>query len=500
MPNAVTDHLRGRRLRGSAWLESDERFRVEYRRMRRRVPVYRAVIGVLRVLHRLTANEVQARARMTVTWWPRIGPDGGIYAMPKLWTMKEGGDAEPDPPATEAEMWRRLASGELRPPVVRDGVRSSSGADELRRRASFAARLARAISADEWPQMIHEYERRRTILRRLRRGEIPEGNRFVESGAVPPGVRPPLFGYARYHSVGDRPLDEPSDRLMDEAWVLNRTPPALHRPWSAGRRRYPGAFFGPMFGELGRTVPGAEANPEFLSLRAAYGVWWAGAASKRNEARVLRGSRVVRAKDLVRFGHAELHHVGLAPKPARGPAWVRPWEPPRPVEVTDDVVDVVAGVAKSGAGAGGSGVSGGGEPGSASEVRGRDVSGAGAASSAGVTGGAGVARIAVVAAKGLAAPVPRRVQMRARRAYDRRVRPGGALEEAIGRAVAAGDGVRARPSRELPAMDPAPDGRALGVHPWPAAPGWSDAAADSARGTFSSGRSRDVGRGGSPER
>ncbi|WP_439675518.1 hypothetical protein [Embleya sp. MST-111070] len=491
MPNAVTDHLRGRRLRGSAWLESDERFRVEYRRMRRRVPVYRAVIGVLRVLHRLTADEVQARARMTVTWWPRIGPDGGIYAMPKLWTMKEGGDAEPDPPATEAEMWRRLASGGLRPPVVKDGVRPSGSANELRRNASFAARLARAVSADEWPQMIHEYERRRTVLRQLRRGVVPEGNRLVESGAVPRGARPPLFGYARQHWVGDRPLDEASDRLMDEAWVLNRTPPPLHRPWSAGRRRNAGAFFGPMFGELGRTVPGAEANPEFLSLRAAYGVWWAGAASKRNEARVLRGSRVVRARDLVRFAHTELHHLGLAPKPETGPGWVRPWEPPRPVEVTDEVITAVAAVGKSGA-------------------RGADSQTL--ASEPEPPGGAGTrqtpvrdATRAVITAKGLAAPLPSSVPMRARRAYDRRVRPGGSLEEAIGRAVTAGDGVRARPSRGLPGMDPVPDGRTPGVHPWLPAPGSSGdlpgGSSDPTRGTFSSGRSRDdVGRGRSLER
>ncbi|WP_406285496.1 hypothetical protein [Embleya sp. NBC_00896] len=473
MPNAITDHVRGRKLQGSAWLESDERFRVEYRRMRRRVPVYRAIIGGLRLLHRLTADETQKRADMSVRWWPRIGPHGEIYAMPKLWTMKEGDDTKPDPPATEAEMWKQLESGKLSPPIVEDGVRPSGSADELRRNASFAARLARAISADEWPQIIHEYERRKEILKQLRKGVIPEGNWLVETGAVPEGVRPPLFGYARYHWVGDRPLDQASDRLMDEAWVLNRTPPRLHIPWSRGRRRYSGAFFGPMFGELGRTVPGAEANPEFLSLRAAYGVWWPHHASKKNEARVLRGSRVVRAKDLVRFAHTELHWHGLAPEPKRGPAWVRPWEPPRPVEITDEVVTTMARVAKS-------------EPASsptAQRAPSRD------------------AVAAVVAAHGLAAPLPQRVQMPVRRAYDRKARAGGALDQAIARAVTTGDGVvRARPSRGLPAIDPAPDDRPAGVHPWQSTPGPPGGSPDVVRGTFSSGRSRDVDRGKSLDR
>lgn len=474
MPNAITDHVRGRKLHGSAWLESDERFRIEYRRMRRRVPLYRVAIGGLRLLHRLTADATQARAKLSVTWWPRIGPYGGIYAMPKLWTMKEGSDNDPDPPATEAEMWERLASGTLRPPVVEGGVRSSGSADQLRANASLAARLARAVSADEWPQMIHEYEHRKAILKQLRKGVIPEGNWLVETGAVPEGVRPPLFGYARYHSVGDRPLDLASDRLMDEAWVLNRTPPTLHIPWSRGRERYAGAFFGPMFGELGRTVPGAEANPEFLSLRAAYGVWWAKNASKKNEARVLHGSRVVRAKDLVRFAQTELHRHGLAPKPKSEPAWVRPWEPPRPVEITDDVVTTVARVAKA-------------EP-----PTGPTAPRVPPARPAAAT---------VVAANGPAAPLPSRVQMVARRAYDRKVQADGALYQAIAAAVTAGDGtVRARPARGLPAIDPPADGRVPGVHPWQPAPESSGGSSHAVRGTFSSGGSRDVGRGKSMER
>lgn len=293
MANALSDHLRGRKLVGRAWIESDERFRIEYRRMRRRVPMYRVAIGALRLLHRLTATERQKQADLGVTWWPRVGPDGEMYAMPKLWTIDEREPTDkqtPGPPRTEAELYRRWEAGEWSEPKNGAETRTTGSPAELRRVASFAARLARTVSGDEWPQIIHEYERRKAILAQLRAGVVPEGNRYVESGAVPPGVRPPLHGWARYQWVGDRPLDLVSDRLMDRSWVLGRTPARQYQPWSAGRVAYPGAYFGPMFGELGRTVVGGEANPEFLSLRVAYGVWWGQNASMKGRPDPARGA------------------------------------------------------------------------------------------------------------------------------------------------------------------------------------------------------------------
>ncbi|MFI6982243.1 hypothetical protein ACIBSV_27070 [Embleya sp. NPDC050154] len=450
MANALSDHLRGRKLVGRAWIESDERFRIEYRRMRRRVPMYRVALGALRLLHRLTADERQGQADLSVTWWPRVGPDGEMYAMPKLWTIDEREPADrqtPGPPRTEAELYRRWEAGEWSEPKSGAEARSTGDPAELRRVASFAARLARTVSGDEWPQVIHEYERRKAILAQLRAGIVPEGNRYVESGAVPPGVRPPLHGWARYHWVGDRPLDLDSDRLMDRAWVLGRTPPREYRPWSAGRVNYAGAYFGPMFGELGRTVAGGEANPEFLSLRVAYGVWWGSNASMKGESRILRGARMVRLRDLARFAHAEAAHLGLAPAPRKAPGAAPRWENPAPEEVTDEVVTAVARFARS-------------------EVPTDAVAPAEPSTGRPSTRSAAAE---VAAEAGPQAPTPARVWMDMPRPYDRSLRAGGALSAATIAAIAAG-WAKQVPSRGLPGMDPGPDGRPLGVHPWRPAP------------------------------
>ncbi|WP_406299993.1 hypothetical protein OG948_32995 [Embleya sp. NBC_00888] len=446
MANALSDHLRGRKLVGRAWIESDERFRIEYRRMRRRVPMYRVAIGALRLLHRLTATERQKQADLGVTWWPRVGPDGEMYAMPKLWTIDEREPTDkqtPGPPRTEAELYRRWEAGEWSEPKNGAETRTTGSPAELRRVASFAARLARTVSGDEWPQIIHEYERRKAILAQLRAGVVPEGNRYVESGAVPPGVRPPLHGWARYQWVGDRPLDLVSDRLMDRSWVLGRTPARQYQPWSAGRVAYPGAYFGPMFGELGRTVVGGEANPEFLSLRVAYGVWWGQNASMKGEARILRGARMVRLRDLARFAHAEAAHLGLAPAPRKAPSAAPRWENPAPEEVTDEVVTAVARFARSAV------------PTDAvapvEPSTGRPSTRSAAAE--------------VAAEAGAQAPTPAQVWMDMPRPYDRSLRADGALSAATIAAITAG-WAKQVPSRGLPGMDPGPGSRPLGVHPW----------------------------------
>ncbi len=70
----------------------------------------------------------------------------------------------------------------------------------LRSRTSFASRLARATSADEWPQIIAEYENRK-------------------AGGPP-----------RYHYVGHRPLNETSHALMDESWARGPAAVSAARP------------------------------------------------------------------------------------------------------------------------------------------------------------------------------------------------------------------------------------------------------------------------------
>lgn len=417
--------------------------------MRRRVPMYRVAIGALRLLHRLTADERQKQADLGVTWWPRVGPDGRMYAMPKLWTIDEREPTDkqtPGPPRTEAELYRRWEAGEWSEPKGGAETRSTGDPAELRRVASFAARLARVVSGDEWPQMIHEYERRKAILAQLRAGVVPEGNRYVENGSVPPGVRPPLHGWAGYHWVGDRPLDLDSDRLMDRAWVLGRTPPRQYQPWSAGRVTFAGAYFGPMFGELGRTVVGGEANPEFLSLRVAYGVWWEQNASMKGEARILRGARMVRLRDLARFAHAEAAHVGLAPAPRKAAGAAPSWETPAPEEVTDEVVTAVARFARSEVST------------DAAAHAERSIGPSSAVSAA-------AAAAEVAAQAGPHDPTPARVWMDRPPPYDRSLRAGGALSASTIAAITAG-WAKQVPSRGLPGMDPKPDGRPLGVHPW----------------------------------
>ncbi|MGZ0146144.1 hypothetical protein ACXJJ3_03685 [Kribbella sp. WER1] len=239
-------------LGGTAWLDSDERVAWETRIMRRRVPLYRAGIAALRALNTLT----RGRPSLRVTRWERVGPHGATYAMDKLETMT----GRTDHPVTSRS--------------------------ELRARTSFASRLARAVSADEWPQIIAEYDRRR-------RGERPQ-----------------------YHYVGHRPLNAASHALMDEAWVRGELPTDEFRAWNVLKHEDDGAFYSEFFTHgNARGYPGGETNPGFRRGRIMFDVAWRDKATLPLERQILRRSRVLRAKELVKFLRTELREAVHPPAP-----------------------------------------------------------------------------------------------------------------------------------------------------------------------------------------
>lgn len=244
-----------RRLVGTAWLDSDERTRWETRVMRRRVPLYRIGIVALRAFNALTGGP-----SLKVTRWERLGPRGETFVMDKLETMT----GRTDHPVTSRA--------------------------ELRARTSFASRLARAISADEWPQIISEYERRR-------RGERPQ-----------------------YRYVGHRPLNAESHALMDEAWVRGELPTDQFRAWNVLKFEDEGAFYSEFFTDGGaRGYPGGETNPGFRLGRIMFDVSWREKASLAGEIHVLRRSRVLRAKELVKFFRTEAKEALRPPAPPTAP-------------------------------------------------------------------------------------------------------------------------------------------------------------------------------------
>ncbi|MDX3004989.1 hypothetical protein PWY87_25110 [Kribbella solani] len=249
-----------KRLVGPEWLDSDYRIAWETRIMRRRVPLYRAAIGALRALNAVTGG--RDRPSLRVTRWERVAPHGGTFVMDKLETMT----GRTDHPVTSRS--------------------------ELRARTSFASRLARAISADEWPQIIAEYERRR-------RGEPP-----------------------RYHYVGHRPLNAASHALMDEAWVRGELPTDKFRAWNVIKNNDYGAFYSEFFTHgNARGYPGGETNPGFRLGRILCDVSWRDRATLTLERQILRRSRVLRAKELVKFLRIELRELVHPPAPASaGPA------------------------------------------------------------------------------------------------------------------------------------------------------------------------------------
>ncbi|MEU4194110.1 hypothetical protein AB0E69_19575 [Kribbella sp. NPDC026611] len=244
---------------GTAWLDSAERIAWETRVMRRRVPLYRAGIAVLRGLNAVTGG--RDRPSLAVTRWHRVGPQGSTFVMDKLETMT----GRTDHPVTSRA--------------------------ELRARTSFASRLARAVSADEWPQIIAEYERRR-------------------QGAAP-----------QYRYVGHRPLNAESHALMDEAWVRGELPTDPYRAWNVLKHEDEGAFYSSFFTHGGaRGYPGGETNPDFRLGRVMFDVGWREKASLEGEREVLRRSRVLRATELVKFLRVEVAELVRSPTVSSGPA------------------------------------------------------------------------------------------------------------------------------------------------------------------------------------
>ena len=269
-----------RRLVGTAWLDSDYRTQWETRIMRRRVPLYRAGIAALRALNALTGGP--NRPSLKVTRWNRVGPHGGTFVIDKLETMT----GRTDHPVTSRA--------------------------ELRSRTSFASRLARAVSADEWPQIIAEYERRR-------RGEQPQ-----------------------YRYVGHRPLNATSHALMDEAWVRGELPTDQYRAWNVLKSEDEGAFYSEFFTDGGaRGYPGGETNPGFRLGRIMFDISWREKASLAGELHVLRRSRLLRAKELVKFFRTELKEA-VRP-PASSPAQAQSAQTPTGQDVyTQPVVAAIA--------------------------------------------------------------------------------------------------------------------------------------------------------------
>ncbi|TCO51446.1 hypothetical protein EV646_101437 [Kribbella antiqua] len=236
-------------LTGPEWLQSAARIAWETRIMRRRVPIYKATIWALQQLNNLSRGP--DRPSMKVTNWERMGPGGKTFWMPKLETMT----GRTDDPITSAR--------------------------ELRTRTTFASRLARVISADEWPQIIAEYQSRK------------QGN-------------PP-----RFHYISHRPLNLASHELMDKAWASGELPTPEYRRWKEEVKLNdaPGLYSEFYTHGGSRTIPGGETNPAYRLARLLYDVAWRDKASMGNEVRVLRKARVLRAQQVVKFLRAEVSQV-----------------------------------------------------------------------------------------------------------------------------------------------------------------------------------------------
>ena len=254
-----------KRLVGTAWLDSDYRIAWETRIMRRRVPLYKVTIKALRLLNRLSPGP--DRPSLNVTYWERVGPGGTTFMMPKLETMTGRTDAPVTSPS------------------------------ELRARTTFTSRLARVISADEWPQIIEEYESRRR-------------------GAAP-----------RFQYISHRPLNRASHELMDKSWATGELPTDEYRAWN-GEVKFkdnPGIYSEFYTHGGSRTIPGGENSPAYRRSRLRHDVDWRAKASMDNEIRVLRKARVLRVQQLVKFLGAEASQL-IRPGASYRPATARPDE------------------------------------------------------------------------------------------------------------------------------------------------------------------------------
>ncbi|HSA52394.1 MAG TPA: hypothetical protein VLH10_20095, partial [Yinghuangia sp.] len=216
--------------------------------MRRRVFLYKTGIAALRTLNKMGRGP---RPSLSVIHPERVAPYGRKVRLAKLETMTG--------PQTSAPVTGR----------------------ELYERTSFASRLARTISADEWPQIIEEYERRK-------------------AGSAP-----------RYHYVGHRPLNTASHELMDKSWVKGEIPSAQYRTWIGEVKHHDhGALYSRFFTHGGaRDYVGAEANPGFRKARVKFDVAWKSEASLAQEKQVLRRARILRARQLLKFARQEFAHA-----------------------------------------------------------------------------------------------------------------------------------------------------------------------------------------------
>lgn len=303
MPNVIADYIRARRLVGRDWLESNERFRIEYRRWVVRVPLYKLALWGVRRLHLRTADERQGQADMSTTYWPRLGmaPEGS-YPMGKVLTIQE--DGAPEHPRTpEAVRLQPPAPGN--PPELSERVRTSTSGAELNRLASFAARLARAISLDEVPQVIDEYAHRKAILKQVRRGVAPEGNLLPEEERRFPDGTLKLYGYARYHEADNRPLDITSHWMNDRTWVRGHMVPGTYVPYNRTQLRGGHGYFAEAFAEFGRGVPGGEDNPAMQALRVAASAYRQENATRKHDARLMRRVRAVVVTEGLKFARNE---------------------------------------------------------------------------------------------------------------------------------------------------------------------------------------------------
>lgn len=195
-------------------------------------------------------------------------------------------------------------------------MRTSTSGTELRRLASFAARLARATSMDELPQMLDEYEHRKAILKQVRRGIEPTGNRLPEGERRFADGRLKLYGYARYNEIADRPLDRTSYWMMNRTWVRGHLPPSMYQAYIRTQLGNPGGFFGEAFAEHGRGIPGGEDNPAMQAIRVAASAYRAKYATLKHDARVIRRVRVVLVTEALKFARTEAR-AALAERSAK---------------------------------------------------------------------------------------------------------------------------------------------------------------------------------------
>lgn len=486
MPNFISDYVRGRRLVGRDWIESNERFRIEYRRMAFRAPFYRLAIRGLQALHARTADPRQAEAHMRTAYFPRLGmvPEGS-YAMGKLLGIRE--DGAPLHPVAPEDV-RLQPPSPAQPPELPEQVRTSTSGTELRRLASFSARLARATSMDELPQMLDEYEHRKAILKQVRRGIEPTGNRLPEGERRFSDGRLKLYGYARYNEIADRPLDRTSYWMMNRTWVRGHLLPNTYQAYIRTQLGNPGGYFGEAFAEYGRGIPGGEDNPAMQAIRVAASAYRAKYATLKHDARVIRRVRVVLVTEALKFARTEaraalaerssakpaashagstpvrriadaakhklqtaaLHALARIPDLTAAPMPLN-WVPPVPVEMREiakesDVDSALATLQWP------------------EKWRGERVSAAtrpGAEHSAPAISIPRLAAVGVAAAQGLSAPGQLREPMETRAVYDHSFREGGALVQNITEAIASksgepGAGGRVQPRRRhvLPDLYP----------------------------------------------